>query len=115
MFRRRNRRVYSNTRRAIKIRRVYTATKYKKIPLGNQELEKATGGAGYNEQQWAEWTKAWKDWWIEHYGDIICPKCHMPMLNAIVTYDKDLAYDCYMNNALMCKCGNACWIQDRWR
>ena len=38
------------------------ATKCKKIPLGNQELEKATGGAGYNEQQWAEWTKAWKDW-----------------------------------------------------
>ena len=74
------------------------ATKCKKIPLGNQELEKATGGAGYNEQQWAEWTKAWKDWWIEHYGDIICPKCHMPMLNAIVTYDKDLAYDCYMKD-----------------
>ena len=88
---------------------------YKRIPLAIDELDNISGGAGYNEQQWAEWTKAWKDWWIKYYGDIVCPKCHMPMLNAIVTYNKDLAYDCYMNNALMCKCGNVCWIQDNWK
>lgn len=88
---------------------------FKKIPLAMDELDDISGGAGYNEQQWAEWTDAWKAWWIKYYGDIICPMCHMPMINAIVTYNKDLAYDCYMNNALKCTCGNVCWIQDKWR
>ena len=69
------------------------------------ELDEIAGGQGYNDEQWAQWTRAWKDWWKAHYGETWCTNCHRYLKAVIENYDKDMAYDVYMNNAFKCECG----------
>ncbi|MBR2067486.1 MAG: hypothetical protein IJ875_04410 [Solobacterium sp.] len=67
------------------------------------ELDEIAGG--YNNEEWAQWTRAWKDWWKANYGAVRCWNCQRFLNGVIEGYDKDMAYDVYMNNAFKCVCG----------
>jgi hypothetical protein len=81
--------------------------------LSLEELEGISGG--YNDAEWAAWTRAWKDWWIDHYGGTRCGNCGNLLAGTIEGYDKDMAYDVYMNNAFMCTCGQVIRPVKGWK
>ena len=81
--------------------------------LSPEELDEVTGG--YTDEEWAGWTRQWKDWWISHYGDTRCGNCGRYLDGVIEGYNKDMAYDVYMNNAFMCTCGQVIRPVKGWK
>ena len=85
-----------------------------KMALPEEELEKIAGGGEYD-AQWEAWAKAWKAWWIDHYGNVYCNFCRRQLKNVIKDYDIDQAYSTYMNNSFKCKCGNVLRATESWK
>lgn len=85
-----------------------------KIALPEKDLEKVSAGGEYD-KQWEEWTEAWKNWWIEHYGGVYCNFCGRQLKNVIKDFDVYDAYNTYMNNAFKCKCGNIIRATESWK
>lgn len=81
--------------------------------LDLEDLNEISGG--YNDEEWAQWTRAWKDWWKDHYGDVRCGNCGRYLNGVIEGYNKDMAYDVYMNNAFMCTCGQVIRPVKGWK
>ena len=81
--------------------------------LSLEELDGVTGG--YNDEEWAKWTREWKDWWKKYYGGTRCGNCGNYLAGVIEGYDKDMAYDVYMNNAFMCTCGQVIRPVKGWK
>ena len=81
--------------------------------LSLEELDGVNGG--YNDEEWAKWTREWKDWWIKYYGGTRCGNCGNYLAGTIEGYDKDKAYDVYMNNAFMCTCGQVIRPVKGWK
>ena len=54
--------------------------------LSMEDLDGVAGG--YNDEEWAQWTRSWKDWWKAHYGDTRCGNCGRYLNNVIEGYDR---------------------------
>ena len=80
--------------------------------LSLEELDLVAGGA--TDEQWEEWANAWKTWWIQHYGDVRCHHCGRRLGDMIPGYDVNMAYDTFMNNAFLCKCGQVIRATESW-
>ena len=82
--------------------------------LSLEDLDGVAGGQDYS-KEWEEWTREWKEWWIYYYGDARCGNCGRYLNTVIKDYDRAMAYDVYMNNAFMCKCGQVIRPVNKWR
>ena len=84
--------------------------------LSLEDLDGIAGGAGYTEEEWAQWTRDWKDYWIYYYGDARCGNCGQYLDVSIESYNKDMAYNVYMNNAFKCsRCGQVMKPVKGWK